>query len=170
MPPIDAAVLPTAELHIHIEGTPEPEMLVRLAARNGVTLPTTDIGELRRRYRRGRGLRRGESRPRLGNRAQRETPSAHMGWFVASCVIYKSPIAVDNCAECLCNGGWLLWATVAVDQRHGSRCAGQASRQASWPPGYRRIPLGLRPGHRAAKLRPVVMHAILRPGNFASRP
>lgn len=44
-------MVPTAELHIHIEGTLEPEMLVRLAARNGVTLPTTDIGELRARYR-----------------------------------------------------------------------------------------------------------------------
>ena len=44
-------MLPTAELHIHIEGTLEPEMLVRLAARNGVTLPTTDLDELRARYR-----------------------------------------------------------------------------------------------------------------------
>ncbi len=44
-------MMPTAELHIHIEGTLEPEMLVRLAARNGVRLPTTDIGELRARYR-----------------------------------------------------------------------------------------------------------------------
>ncbi len=44
-------VLPTAELHIHIEGTLEPEMLVRLAARNGVALPTTDVSELRSRYR-----------------------------------------------------------------------------------------------------------------------
>jgi adenosine deaminase len=44
-------MLQTAELHIHIEGTLEPEMLVRLAARNGITLPTTDIGELRARYR-----------------------------------------------------------------------------------------------------------------------
>src|SRR5205823_3054688 len=44
-------MLPTAELHIHIEGTLEPELLVRLAARNGVRLPTTDIGELRARYR-----------------------------------------------------------------------------------------------------------------------
>ncbi|GLY66674.1 adenosine deaminase [Amycolatopsis taiwanensis] len=44
-------MLPTAELHIHIEGTLEPEMLVRLAARNGVKLPTTDIDELRARYR-----------------------------------------------------------------------------------------------------------------------
>src|SRR5207302_863749 len=41
---------PVAELHIHIEGTLEPEMLVRLAARNGVRLPTTDLGELRARY------------------------------------------------------------------------------------------------------------------------
>jgi adenosine deaminase len=44
-------MLPTAELHLHIEGTLEPEMLVRLAARNGVKLPTTDLGELRARYR-----------------------------------------------------------------------------------------------------------------------
>jgi adenosine deaminase len=44
-------MVPTAELHIHVEGTLEPEMLVRLAARNGVTLPTTDLDELRARYR-----------------------------------------------------------------------------------------------------------------------
>ncbi|HWC78457.1 MAG TPA: adenosine deaminase [Pseudonocardiaceae bacterium] len=44
-------MLPTAELHIHIEGTLEPEMLVRLAARNGIPLPTTDVAELRARYR-----------------------------------------------------------------------------------------------------------------------
>src|SRR6201995_1257927 len=43
--------LPVAELHLHIEGTLEPEMLVALAARNGVTLPTTDLAELRARYR-----------------------------------------------------------------------------------------------------------------------
>jgi adenine deaminase len=43
-------MLPVAELHVHIEGTLEPELLVRLAARNGVTLPTTDIAELRARY------------------------------------------------------------------------------------------------------------------------
>ena len=44
-------MLPVAELHLHIEGTLEPELLVRLAARNGVALPTTDPGELRARYR-----------------------------------------------------------------------------------------------------------------------
>jgi adenosine deaminase len=44
-------MLPVAELHLHIEGTLEPELLVRLAARNGVTLPTTDPKELRARYR-----------------------------------------------------------------------------------------------------------------------
>jgi adenosine deaminase len=42
--------LPVAELHLHIEGTLEPELLVRLAARNDVALPTTDPGELRARY------------------------------------------------------------------------------------------------------------------------
>jgi len=43
-------MLPVAELHLHIEGTLEPELLVRLAARNGVVLPTTDVAELRARY------------------------------------------------------------------------------------------------------------------------
>ena len=46
-------MLPVAELHLHIEGTLEPELLVRLAARNGVALPTTDAAELRARYRFG---------------------------------------------------------------------------------------------------------------------
>ena len=44
-------MLPVAELHLHIEGTLEPELLIALAARNGVALPTTDPGELRARYR-----------------------------------------------------------------------------------------------------------------------
>ena len=43
-------MLPVAELHIHIEGTLEPELLVRLAARHDIALPTTDVGELRARY------------------------------------------------------------------------------------------------------------------------
>ena len=42
-------VLPCAELHLHVEGTLEPELLVRLAARNAVPLPTTDLAELRAR-------------------------------------------------------------------------------------------------------------------------
>jgi adenosine deaminase len=45
------APLPAAELHLHIEGTLEPELLVALAARNAVTLATTDLAELRARYR-----------------------------------------------------------------------------------------------------------------------
>jgi adenosine deaminase len=44
-------MLPVAELHLHIEGTLEPELLVRLAARNGVALPTMDPQELRASYR-----------------------------------------------------------------------------------------------------------------------
>jgi adenosine deaminase len=31
--------LPKVELHIHLEGTLEPELIFDLAARNGVTLP-----------------------------------------------------------------------------------------------------------------------------------
>jgi adenosine deaminase len=45
--------LPNAELHLHLEGTLEPELLVQLARRNGITLPTTDPAELRSRYRFG---------------------------------------------------------------------------------------------------------------------
>jgi adenosine deaminase len=43
--------LPKAELHLHIEGTIEPEMLLRLAARNGITLPYTSVDSLRAAYR-----------------------------------------------------------------------------------------------------------------------
>jgi adenosine deaminase len=44
-------MLPKAELHVHVEGTLEPELLVELARRNGVTLPSTDPDELRAGYR-----------------------------------------------------------------------------------------------------------------------
>ena len=43
-------MLPAAELHVHLEGTLEPELLVALAARNGVALPTTDVEQWRARY------------------------------------------------------------------------------------------------------------------------
>jgi hypothetical protein len=43
-------MLPVAELHLHIEGTLEPELLVRLAARNGIALPITDVEHLRASY------------------------------------------------------------------------------------------------------------------------
>ena len=42
---------PLAELHLHIEGTLEPELIFELAARNGVTLPWADLEELREQYR-----------------------------------------------------------------------------------------------------------------------
>ena len=45
---IDA--LPKAELHLHIEGTLEPEMMFALAARNGVTLPYDSVEALRAAY------------------------------------------------------------------------------------------------------------------------
>ncbi|MGW7405444.1 adenosine deaminase [Streptomyces sp. NPDC054833] len=43
--------LPKAELHLHIEGTLEPELAFRLAGRNGVRLPYADTDELRKAYR-----------------------------------------------------------------------------------------------------------------------
>ncbi|GAA3806487.1 adenosine deaminase [Streptomyces chiangmaiensis] len=42
--------LPKAELHLHAEGTLEPELAFALAARNGVELPYTDTEELRKAY------------------------------------------------------------------------------------------------------------------------
>ena len=41
---------PSAELHLHVEGTIETELLVHLARRNGVSLPSYDPDVLRERY------------------------------------------------------------------------------------------------------------------------
>jgi adenosine deaminase len=42
--------LPKAELHLHIEGTFEPELIFALAARNRVTLPYPSVDALRHAY------------------------------------------------------------------------------------------------------------------------
>lgn len=42
--------LPKAELHIHIEGSLEPELIFALAARNGVALPYPSVEALRQAY------------------------------------------------------------------------------------------------------------------------
>src|SRR4029453_19132022 len=44
------AGLPVAELHLHIEGTLQPELIFELAERNGIELPYKDIEELRAKY------------------------------------------------------------------------------------------------------------------------
>ena len=44
-------LLPKAELHIHIEGSLEPELMFELARRNGIDLPYGDVEEIRRAYR-----------------------------------------------------------------------------------------------------------------------
>ena len=42
--------LPKAELHLHIEGTLEPELMLELAKRNNVTLPYEDVEAVRSAY------------------------------------------------------------------------------------------------------------------------
>ncbi len=42
--------LPKAELHIHIEGALEPELMLELAAKNGIDLPFASVGDVRRAY------------------------------------------------------------------------------------------------------------------------
>jgi adenine deaminase len=42
--------MPKAELHIHIEGSLEPELIFALAQRNGVRIPYASVEDLRRAY------------------------------------------------------------------------------------------------------------------------
>jgi adenosine deaminase len=43
--------LPKAELHLHLEGALEPELMMRLARRNGVDMPFRSVEEIRAAYR-----------------------------------------------------------------------------------------------------------------------
>ncbi|MEX1006393.1 MAG: adenosine deaminase [Acidimicrobiia bacterium] len=47
---IDVAALPKAELHLHIEGTLEPDLMFELARRNGIPLPYADVEAVKRAY------------------------------------------------------------------------------------------------------------------------
>jgi adenine deaminase len=42
--------MPKAELHIHIEGSLEPELIFEMSRRNGVAIPYASVDELRRAY------------------------------------------------------------------------------------------------------------------------
>ncbi|HIP48007.1 MAG TPA: adenosine deaminase [Lutibacter sp.] len=42
--------IPKAELHIHIEGTFEPELLFKIAKRNNISIPFKSVDELRKAY------------------------------------------------------------------------------------------------------------------------
>jgi len=42
--------MPKAELHVHVEGTLEPELMFRLASENNITLPYHSVDELKKAY------------------------------------------------------------------------------------------------------------------------
>ncbi|MFC5931203.1 adenosine deaminase [Cryobacterium melibiosiphilum] len=48
--PAQVLALPKVELHLHIEGTLEPELILRLAERNGIRLPWADLADLQKQY------------------------------------------------------------------------------------------------------------------------
>jgi adenosine deaminase len=52
MPTLDTFIrgLPKAELHLHIEGSLEPELMFELARRNGIALPFRSVEEVRAAY------------------------------------------------------------------------------------------------------------------------
>jgi adenosine deaminase len=50
LPPDFIQQLPKAELHVHIEGTFEPELRFELAKRNGIELPYADAEAIRAAY------------------------------------------------------------------------------------------------------------------------
>src|SRR5246500_5985690 len=52
MPMLDTLItrLPKCEMHIHIEGSLEPELMFALARRNGISLPYASVEALRRAY------------------------------------------------------------------------------------------------------------------------
>jgi len=54
--------LPKAELHVHVEGTLEPELEFALADRNGLELPYASVEEMRSSYLNGRNSRQPTSR------------------------------------------------------------------------------------------------------------
>ncbi|MBV9269569.1 MAG: adenosine deaminase, partial [Candidatus Eremiobacteraeota bacterium] len=47
---MDIARVPKAELHVHIEGTFEPEQIFTFAERNAVTLPYSTVADLEAAY------------------------------------------------------------------------------------------------------------------------
>ena len=48
--------LPKAELHVHIEGTMEPDLYLRMASRNGIATPYADAEAVRERLRAAKDL------------------------------------------------------------------------------------------------------------------
>lgn len=47
---LDLNALKKSELHIHLEGSLEPDLMFRLAKRNGIALPYANVESLRAAY------------------------------------------------------------------------------------------------------------------------
>ena len=78
--------MPKAELHIHIEGTLEPEMIFALARRNGVELPYASVEALRAAY---AFTNSADNAQRLSNDV--ETGNLSINHFVASTAETPAP-------------------------------------------------------------------------------
>ena len=118
---IDALIhdLPKCELHVHIEGTLEPELKFRLAARNGIVLPFRDEAEMRASY------------------GFHDLPSFLALYYGGMEVLLKEPDFYDLTMAYLTKAKSqnVLYAEIFFDpQAHTARGVSSESRHAPWLP------------------------------------
>lgn len=160
------ATLPKAELHVHLEGTLEPELLFVLAGRNGVALPWSDVDQVRAAYtftglehflpllfRSASVLRTGQdfyelAHAYLTRAAADGVRRAEMFLGVQTFLDAGVPIAsqVDNVLAAIADAGadlGLDGALIVTSQRHRSQAAALEVLELIQPWGERIIGIGL---------------------------